>query len=312
MYIPCNNVLLFQKKSNSKLEKEKMDKEELMEEVDYAVNEVKSGEEYLKVIDKNFMTSPRMIVRGRYSGESLELIVKRRTEGTYVSWNLFNTKNKKQALLVHGEMNYPFGFSLQALHQTKKYGKDVLGGRQWQGWGYGYLNLNRIADFFPLDPRVLHVDINETVLFGKESNHVSGRGCVNDDHIEDVKCLLPGCGIVIWSIQFSTFSTVQDESNKLASLGLANPTYRKEKEEQILFLSLVAFFKGETKIAIHQHQQLIKCHGQVIWLAKDGTVDDSVAALDPGKLQRAQLIWQTQPKANNKKKAQTKTLPQIT
>ena len=276
--------------------------EELLEEGGDPGGEVKSGEEYLKVIDKNFTSNPLMVVRGRYRGESLELIVKRRTEGTYVSWGLFNTKTKKQALLVHGEMNYPFGLSLEALlRQPKQYGKEVLGGWEWQGWGYVYLNLNRIADFFPSDPRVLHVDINEAVLFGKElllQQHLTGRGCINEDHFEDVNCWVDGCGIVIWRIKFSTFSTVEYESNKLASLGLANPTYRKEKEEQIVLFSLVAFSHGETKIAIHQEKQLRRCHGEVMWLAKDGTADDSVAAVDPGKFERAQLIWQTQPKVS--------------
>ena len=261
--------------------------------------DVKSGEEYLKVIDKHFMSSPRMVVRGRYRGEDLELIVRRKTEGTYVSWGLFNTKTNKQALLVHGNMNYPFGLSLEALRHPDHWGKEVLGGWEWQGWGYGYLNLNLIGDFFPLDPRELHVDINEAVLFGKEillQQHVSGQDCVNVDHTEDVNCRVDGCGTVIWRIKFSTFSTVEDESNKLASLGLAPATYRKEKEEQNIYLSLVAFSHRETKIAIHQEEQLIRCHEEVMWLTKDGAVDDSVAAVDLGKLEKAELIWQTQPK----------------
>ena len=68
------------------------------------------------------------------------------------------------------------------------------------------------------------MDINEAVLFGKEillQQHVSGQGCVNEDHTEDVNCRVDGCGIVIWRIKLSTFSTVEDESNKLATLGLA-------------------------------------------------------------------------------------------
>ena len=264
--------------------------------------DVKSGEECLRVIDKNFISSPRMVVRGRYRGEGLELIVRRKTEGTYVSWVLFNTKTKKRGLLVHGNMNYPFGLSLEALRHPYHWGKKVLGGLEWQGFGYGYLNLNQIADFFPPDPRVLHVDINEAVLFGKEillQQHVSGRDCVNEDHTEDVNCGVDGCGIVIWRIKFSTFSTVEDKSNKLASLGLAPATYRKEKEEQNIYLSLVAFSHRDTKIAIHQEEQLIRCHEQVMWLTKDGAVDDSVAAVDLGKLEKAKLIWQTQPNVRN-------------
>ena len=76
---------------------------------------VKSGQPFLKNIDKHFMSSPRMVVRGRYCGQDMELIVRRRPEGTYVDWALFNTKLRKQALLVHGEMNYPFKWSEDAL-----------------------------------------------------------------------------------------------------------------------------------------------------------------------------------------------------
>ena len=124
--------------------------------------------------------------------------------------------------------------------------------------------------------------------------HVSGRSCLNENHSEDVDCQEEGCGIVIWRIKFATFTTAEDESNSLANLGLAPPTLRKEREEQILFLSLVNFFDGETKIALHKEAELkIK---EVMWLTKDGAVDDSVAAVDLGKLEKAELIWQTQPK----------------
>ena len=260
---------------------------------------VKSGQPFLKNIDKHFMSSPRMVVRGRYCGQDMELIVRRRPEGTYVDWALFNTKLRKQALLVHGEMNYPFKWSEDALRHPEEFGKQVMGGWQWQGWGYGYLNFNRIAESFPHDPRVLHVDIEEAVYGGEEifhHLHVSGRGCINMDHREDVNCQEVGCGIVIWRIKFTTFTTVEDESNKLASMGLAPATFRKNKEEQILHLSLVAFFEGETKIAVHRDAQITGPYEENVWLAKDGVADDSVAAVDRIKLSRAQLIWQTRAK----------------
>ena len=261
---------------------------------------VKSGLTFLRNIDKHFMSSPRIIVRGRYRGQGMELIVRRRPEGTYVDWALFNTKSKKQALLVHGEMNYPFKWSEDALRHPEKFGKPVMGGWQWQGWGYGYLNLNRIAESFPQDPTVLHVDIEEAVFGGEEifhHLHVSGSDCINVDHREDVNCQEVGCGVVIWRIKFTTFTTVEDESNKLATMGLAPATFRKDKEKQILHLSLVAFFKGETKIALHRDKQIMGSYEENVWLTKDGVAEDSVAAVDRMKLSRAQLIWETWPRA---------------
>ena len=256
--------------------------------------EVKSGAQHLRKIDKNFMSSPRMVVRGRYCGKGLELIVRRKTEGTYVDWSLFNTRTKKQALLVHGEMNYPFQLTEESLRHPDKFGREVLGGWVWQGWGYGYLNLNRIDQSFPQDPRLLHVDIEEGVYGGEEifyHVHVSGRSCLNENHSEDVDCQQEGCGIVIWRIKFATFTTAEDESNSLANLGLAPPTLRKEREEQILFLSLVNFFNGETKIALHKEAELKS--EEVMWLTKDGIADDSVAAVDRLKISRAKMIWET-------------------
>ena len=48
-------------------------------------DEVKSGADFLQQIDKDYLCSPRLVVRGVYSGEVLTLIVRRNTEGTYVA-----------------------------------------------------------------------------------------------------------------------------------------------------------------------------------------------------------------------------------
>ena len=253
---------------------------------DDAADEVKSGAKFLQQIDKDYLCSPRLVVRGEYSGEVLKLVVKRKTQGTYVDWAIINKKTNKQLLLVHGEMTYPFGLSREAL--STKFGEEVMGGWKWHGWGYGYLNL-----FPPSDPRVLHVDIEEAVFFGQDIftlYHVSGRGCRNVDKSENVICKEGECGVRIWSIMFSTFTTVEERREYYQPR-----SFRKEREEQIVYLSLVAFFNGESKIALHRDARLKKSYEEVAWLTKDenATFHDSVTAVDRGKLQRAEQVWPT-------------------
>ena len=84
---------------------------EVQSEADGDGAEENTGRNILSKIDRNFFCSPRLIVRGEYLGKSngteFKLIVRRKTEGTYVDWGLFNLKTKKQILLVRGEMDYP-------------------------------------------------------------------------------------------------------------------------------------------------------------------------------------------------------------
>ena len=249
-------------------------------------DDVKSGAKFLQQLDKDYLCSPRMLVRGEYSGEVLKLIVKRRTEGTFVNWGIFNKKTNKQLLLVHGEMNYPSTVSTSALF-TKSGGKEVMGGWNWSGWGYGYLNL-----FPPSDPRVLHIDIEEAIFFDEDIftwYHLSGRGCRNLDKSEDVMCKEEGCGVRIWSVMFISFTTVEERREYYQAR-----SYRKEKEENTVYLSLVAFFNGEFKIALHRDARLKKSYEEVAWLTKDEKAfNDSVAAVDRLKLERAKQIWET-------------------
>ena len=254
---------------------------------DSADDKVKTGAMFLQQIDKDYLCSPRQVVRGVYSGEVLQLIVKRKTEGTFVDWAIINKKTKKQLLLVHGEMTYPYAVSRAAL-LTKSGGKEVLGGWNWPGWGYGYLNL-----FPPGDPRVLHVDIEEAVFFDDEIStlyHLSGRGCRNVEKSEDVICKEEGCGIRIWSVMFISFTTVEERREYYQAR-----SFRKEREENTVYLSLVAFFNGEFKIALHRDAQLKKSYEEVAWLTKDenAAFNDSVAAVDRLKLERAKQVWET-------------------
>ena len=64
----------------------------------------------LKRLDRDFFSSPRLIVRGIWRGEGLELQAKRRTEGTWVEWILKGMKTKhedeKTLLSVKANMSY--------------------------------------------------------------------------------------------------------------------------------------------------------------------------------------------------------------
>ena len=254
---------------------------------DPAVDEVKSGADFLQQIDKDYLCSPRQVVRGVYSGEVLKLIVRRKLEGTHVDWAIVNKQTNKQLLLVHGEMTYPYGLSRAAL-STKSGGQEVMGGWNWHGWGYGYINL-----FPPSDPRVLHVDIEEAVFYDEDiftRYHLSGRGCKNVDKSEDVVCKEEGCGVRIWSVMFSTFTTAEERKEYYQPR-----SFRKDRKEQTVYLSLVAFFNGEFKIALHRDARLKKSYEEVAWLTKDENAEfhDSVAAVDRSKLERAKQVWET-------------------
>ena len=111
---------------------------EVQSEADGDGAEENTGRNILSKIDRNFFCSPRLIVRGEYLGKSngteFKLIVRRKTEGTYVDWGLFNLKTKKQILLVRGEMDYPYNLEKQRTERRRTYGRSVKGGWAWEGW----------------------------------------------------------------------------------------------------------------------------------------------------------------------------------
>ena len=245
------------------------------------------GYNFLQKIDPDFACSPRMIARGVFTGEVLKLEVKRRTEGNLVHWVMFDMKKKKQLLCVKAQMEYPFELSRKA-RGTNSEGVNVLGGWKWRGWGYGYIKL-----FHPSDPRVLHVDVEEAIFYGAEVNHhyhVSGRNCKNVEKAEDVECKEEGCGLRIHSVMFTTYETAEEEVQFYEQR-----RRRKKKEVADIYLSLVAFFNGEIKIAVHRESRLKKYHHEVAWLTKDGQAhfDESVAGVDRVKINRARQIWET-------------------
>ena len=252
--------------------------------------EAVSGAEFLKQLDRDYICSPRLIVRGVYVGEVLRLVVKRKTEGTLVDWAMYNMKTRTQVLNIKGEMTYPFALSREA--QGTKYGVEVMGGWSWRGYGYGY---NRL---FPRperpDPtKILHVDIHEAIFFGEDiphHYHVSGQECMKVRGAADVKCRQEGCGLRIWSVMFTTFETADEKVEWYQPR-----RKRKEREVGDIYLSMVAFFNGDYKIVVHREARLKRYEEEVAWLTKDEKAfySDSVAAVDRVKLDKARLISET-------------------
>ena len=260
------------------------------DQVDEEGEEVNSGARFLQQLDRDYLCSPRMVVRGEYVGEVLKLIVRRKPEGTYVDWTIFNMKSKTLVLNIKGEMTYPYGLSREA--QGTKFGHEVMGGWRWRGYGWGFINL------FPnperADPtKILHVDIEEAIFFQEsifQHYHLSGRDCKNVNTAADIKCKQKGCGVRIWSIMFTTYTTAEEAREYYQPR-----RRRKEKEEQHVFLSLVAFFGGEFKIVLHRGNQLKKYFEEVAWFSRDESAkfNDSVAAVDRSKIEKARMIWET-------------------
>ena len=260
------------------------------DQVDDKGEEANSGAKFLQQLDRDYLCSPRMVVRGVYVGEVLKLIVRRKTEGTYVDWTILNMKTKTLVLNIKGEMTYPYGLSREA--QGTKFGHEVMGGWRWRGYGWGFINL------FPnperADPtKILHVDIEEAIFFQESifhHYHLSGRNCIKVNSAADIDCKQRGCGVKIWSIKFTTYTTAEEVVEYYQPR-----RRRKEKEEQHVYLSLVAFFDGDFKIVLHRDSRLKKYCEEVAWLRKDVRADfnDSVAAVDRLKIEKARLIWET-------------------
>ena len=158
------------------------------------------GFKLLKALDPDFLASPRMLVRGIYRGDVLELTVRRRTDGTLVSWTMREMVTNKYVLNVKAKMMYSYDIA-----GGHKYGHRIRGGRGWEGFGYGFCNL-----FKGSDTSIKHVDLHEAVFFEDSLYyHYSGENC----HIitGDATCQEPGCGTRVWSIEFKSFSTVAQE-----------------------------------------------------------------------------------------------------
>ena len=248
-----------------------------------------SGREFLAKLDKNFICGPRLIVRGEYIGRSdgtdYKLIVRRKTEGTYVDWGLHNMKTKKQILLVRGEMSYPYNLE-QKNERRKTYGRYIKGGWSYEGWGYGYLNLNGLSDWFRKDPRVLHIDIYEALFYDEEVYHlyhVCGPKCKNADKAVGIKCTEGDCGLRIHSVVFTSFTTCSEDHD------LRPTSYSKKEEVQSVFMSLVQFFDGQFKVVVHRDPRIRRYDKEVMWMspAPNLCFNDTVAGVDRKMLEKA-------------------------
>ena len=95
-----------------------MNQEENQEPADYD-KYVENGSGLLCKINRDFLASPRMLVRGVYKGEILQLTVQRRTEGKLVSWIIKNhyiyVLNVKAKMLYSGDLagGHKFGHRLR-------------------------------------------------------------------------------------------------------------------------------------------------------------------------------------------------------
>ena len=263
---------------------------DLVSQVHEEGEEINSGAKFLQQLDRDYLCGPRMLVRGVYEGEVLKLTVKRKTEGTYVDWTILNKKTNTLVLNIKGEMTYPYALSREAL--GTKFGHEVMGGWMWRGYGWGFINL------FPnpaqADPtKILHVDIDEAIFFEEtifNHYHLSGRNCLNVTRDEGINCNEVGCGVRIWSSMFTTYTTVEEAREYYQPR-----RRRKEKEEQHVYLSLFAFFGGEFKIVLHRAMRLKKYSEGLAWLSKDESAkfNDSLAAVDRLKVDKARQIWET-------------------
>ena len=95
------------------------------------------GETILRKLDLDFEQSPRLLVRGIWGGDILELHARRRTEGQQVEWEIQNRRDNTTVLRVNAIMSYKYRLGLS----SKSYGRPVLGGWGWRGYGYGFINL---------------------------------------------------------------------------------------------------------------------------------------------------------------------------
>ena len=109
--------------------------------------EESTGMKFLQELDRDYMCSSRMIVRGEYQGmidgKMYTLIVRRKTEGTLVDWSLYNLGTTRQVLSVKGEMTYPYELTKKTRGPNGQiYGQKVKGGWAWGGWAYGFVNMS--------------------------------------------------------------------------------------------------------------------------------------------------------------------------
>ena len=155
--------------------------------------------------------------------------------------------------------------------------------------------MHGLSDWFCKDPRVLHVDILEALFSDHDEEevyhlyHVCGPNCENMDKAAGVRCTEAKCGLRVWSIRFTTFTTTSQEHD------LKPTSYSKEEEVQTIYMSLVRFFDGQLKVVIHRDKRVRHYDKELIWLnpVPNPRFDDSVAGVDRNRLEKARQISRT-------------------
>ena len=237
----------------------------------------------LKMLDRDFFSSPRLIVRGIWRGDGLELQAKRRTEGTLVEWSLktMKTKHEKEKTLLLVKANMTYKYALGLSRATKKYGYNIDGGYGWSGYGYGYCTLPPLSD-----TSEKHIDLEENIFWDDGiAHHFSGPNC---NQGEGVTCKEVGCAERIWALIVTTFTTIVDNPDSWQLPRAHN--LRKEEEKEKLFMSYFAFHNGDHKIMIHREESSKK----VAWLTRANERYDDKPDVDRTKLDnKHKYIWET-------------------
>ena len=227
------------------------------------------GLQLLRQLDRDFLSSPRLIVRGVWRGDNLELVANRRLEGNLVHWTLTYIPKNKIVMLCKARMDYKYSLPDTGIAHHFK----LRGGLGWGGLGYGFINLFPSTDSTSYaataansDSKPKHVNLKEAVFFGEGRHyHVSGEGCKNDSEV----CTQKDCGVRIWGLVLETFHCDRSDKRGLNDEELLV----KLGHDQTLLLSLVAYHSGEQKIIIHRDRKIPQWGGKAI------TKNTSVASL---------------------------------
>ena len=247
------------------------------------------GYRCLEKIDSHFVESPRLIVSGIWRGETLELVARRKPEGTLVEWTLTERRCKTRILLVKAQMTYKSRLRPSTKYGSmfKSYGYRVTGGWAWSGYGYGFVNV------FPSsskDQSIKHIDLEEAVFPNENQyHHVSGPACRLDKNTD--VCNDAGCGVRIWSLSIKSYTTDVHQPH-LADVKVHNKK-RKEQKEHI-WLSLVVFQStGMHRMLLHRDgpDRTYRC---VAWMTKVNDFFKDDPDVDQCILERHRYIWSTE------------------
>ena len=252
------------------------------------------GAKFLMKLDQNFLESPRLLMAGVWRSKEFELQVKRKETGLNVQWLLTNRQDKRIVLNSIATMTYKSGHPLSIKYDSepRAFGYAVKGGWAWNGYGYGFVNLNRInryqENLFPLsDSSIKHIDLEEAV-FPEESvqHHICGDTCINIDKNVNIECKEDGCGLEISRLSVQSFSTTV---HKPGSWELPHNYKRLHLKEQVS-LSLVVFpSSAEYKVLFHMDGK------EVAWMRKVEDVSyDHQPIVDHCIMEKHQYIWRTE------------------